>query len=184
MSLTRKQKGYVAVLCVALTALAADRLWLMDGGGVPAPAQGGTIGRPAPPRPMEAPEAATSAEATEPLAVRLRTAIGEEEADYSSMRDVFRPAGEWAETGTDREGHRAEPDALSIFAERHTITSILANGHAGAVVLGDRVVQTGQEVDGFRLTEVLTDRAVFSSAAGEVVLRLRAGAGEGSGPVP
>src|SRR5688500_17177769 len=97
MKLTKKQKGYVAVLVVALAAFLADRVFLLpsaDGAhGTENPADllikpAGGVAQ-APPAPARSPYR------VDLLAERLTVAASEHRLDLSNVRDAFVPSAAW-----------------------------------------------------------------------------------------
>jgi len=181
MTLSRSRKIVLAILAVAATALLVDRLVLAPSASGPkharaaATADGTPAGTSATSSP--APPTAPGADPGPRLADRLRTIAQDAELDPDALRDGFVPAAAWLEELVEPppEPEPPEPQAspATQFAQRHTLTSVILTSRGGSAVIDGKVVPMGQVLDGFRLTRLTRQSAVFEAAGEEVELRLR-----------
>ena len=82
------------------------------------------------------------------------------------------PKPETAAIQTPTGPRRAAPTVADIFAQRHTLTSIIVVDDGGAALADDKVLQVGDRLDGFTLIELTETAAVFQYRDIRAELRL------------
>jgi len=181
MTLSRSRKLVLAILAVAVTALAVDRLVL-------APSAGGPTAAQAAPGRDESPAGAGEASATTPptappvdprprLADRLQVVAEHFELDPDGLRDGFVPAEAWladlVEPPPEPEAPEPQASPATRFAEQHTLTSVILTSGGGSAVIDGKVVPLGQTIEEFRLIRLTRHSAVFEAGGETVELRLQ-----------
>ncbi len=177
MQLSKTQKIYLALGVIAVAAFVVDRVFLRSGSGGPAPARaaadtpGPAAARP-PAMPAPAPPVAVPPSDRPSLAARLDALAKDPGVDVGGMRDAFVPPPSWIAEVKSPEPEVVEPSAAEKFAAAHTLTAVLLAGKGGCAVVNGKVVQVGQEVDGFELVSLARECAVFQGGQERVELRL------------
>lgn len=176
MKLSTSRKAYLVLLGLAVTAFLVDRLFL--GGPAAAPQQArasvdaGRADRTAPAAQPQHPPARAASEAdAQSLAHRLAALAGSEGFDPASVGDAFAPSKVWLSRP---QAARAatQPSAAQRFPGAHRLTSVVLAGGRGWAIVDAKVVQIGQQLDGFTLVGLTHDRAVFQAGQDRVELKL------------
>ena len=176
MKLTKSHKICLAVLGMALVGLAADRLFLSPDKAGPEQAQARPTPSPAARPAAQAfahPPAAAPAVLTN-LARRIEACAGGTCLDPGTVREAFVPAQSWLRTPKVSQSDPVQPTLGQKFLQKHRLVSTILSGtNGGGVVVNDRIIQVGQEIDGFRLVEVTGSSAAFQAGEERVELWLR-----------
>jgi hypothetical protein len=175
MKLTKKQKGYVGVLAVALTAFVADRLFFL-------PAEAEAVVQEDPRELLIRPsggvgDAAAAAALSrnqyrvDLLAERLTNAAGEHRLQLSGVRDAFLPSAAWI-SGPKVIVHDTAAEAAQAFRDRHRLTAIFLGPGGSTAIINGRAVREGQQIGGFTLVLIGARSTMFSAGAHQVELTL------------
>ncbi|MCX5654453.1 MAG: hypothetical protein NTY65_07380 [Planctomycetota bacterium] len=117
----------------------------------------------APAKAAGAPAASVPGAVRIPLAERLK-ALALEDRDPTAIREAFAPSAAWlASLEVAKPGGVPRPDSALDFSQQHKLTSILRRGSAGSAIVNGKVVEIGEQVDGYRLIGLTADSAVFQS---------------------
>ena len=176
MTLTRKRKALLVLLGLGLTAVAVDRVFILDssaeGGHYAVAGQQGaspfaaveTAGAPVA-------DPAASSPPPVPLVDRFEAAAAKHDYDLWNVADAFKVPEFWEQSAST---DAAEPPALAAnaFVRRHRLNAVMVGrGRAYAVVDG-RLLYADDEIDGYRLISIEERAVTFESHAGHVVLDL------------
>jgi hypothetical protein len=160
----------IGIFLLGLAALGVDRTLLRPQGGAHAASADWS------PPPAAAIEAANSApvppgEASAPrLAERLGRLAPEHPADLSQMRDAFALPGSWdAEPAADT---KAPVSPIARFIRSHRLGAVVMEGPDSCVLVDDRFLRLGQQIDGFTLVTVGERSAVFERDGEQAHLEL------------
>ena len=183
MKLSKKQKGYLAVLVVALVAFVADRAFLLPGSaGADETAQEedaqDLLIRPAG---TAATSAAAAAAATtrnpyraDLLGERLSAVAQEHRVQPTArVRDAFEPSQAWV-AGPKVVVHDTAAEAVQAFRERTKVKAIFLGSSGKSAVINDRRLQEGQRIGAFTVTAIGPRSVTFTSGDQEVELPLEA----------
>ena len=187
MKLSRNQKRYAYVLGACFLALVADRLFL-----APSDAEAGETGpvteAPTNVAPTTRAPRPTTPAPRKPLADRFDRLAEEYEIDLVSLSDPFQVPTEWLpETPDPHPGPIIEPDDPDVktFRENHRLNAVMALESGGYAIVDGRRLRMGQEIDGFRLTEIRSRSIVLESEALQrVELKLLDSGAQGGMPQP
>ena len=194
LTLTTQRKVYIAVLGLAGTALAADRLFL---GGGPAPASAAS-----PESLLIVPERAEGARTGAATAPNARAARGGPEVQVESVADRLRMFSEPSTGSTaladaevfaipaswgDPFGKAAaKPDVKAAFeAGKYRLTGVMKNNSDGTLiaVINRKAYRVDDEIDGMRLLKVGADVVVLEGPEGKPVeLQIQRGLKSEEGP--
>jgi hypothetical protein len=87
-------------------------------------------------------------------------------ADGTSPRDVFCPSEAWlpkvAQAAAPKGPEHANGEA---FLQSHKLQAVLLSDGSPSVIVNDKSLRIGQEIDGFKLIRVENGRAIFASLA-------------------
>jgi hypothetical protein len=182
MNLSKSRKVMLGLLGLAAVAFAADKL--LRGGATLQPnaaaAQtlpGGTVPALQPAAPA-ATEEAKAAPALLSVAERLKGLAETSGLNPTLARDAFVPPESWIPEAPPPASTPAAPvvkvDPAADFARNHKVTAVILVGNAGSAIIDGKVVQIGQELDGFTLVRMAAGSVVFKAISGssEVELRL------------
>jgi hypothetical protein len=88
--------------------------------------------------------------------------------DGTSPRDVFCPSQSWLPKVVQAPAPKvAERDSGQAFLQTHKLQAVMLIGGNPKVIVNDKNLTIGQEIDGFKLLQVENRRAVFASSAGD-----------------
>jgi hypothetical protein len=95
------------------------------------------------------------------------------------MKDAFRAPAGWFDQGRPVDSEEPAvflPDPVTEFVHRHRLEAVMMTGSGGYAILdGEKVIRTGQRVDGFTLVSLTKREAVFRSGDSQVVLAIESG---------
>jgi len=169
MVITRRQKIYLAAMCVAIAAWATDRFVFQSGMTAPRAADASSllVSRGA------APAAATATHAA-PLSLNERLdALADGGDSQVPSRDVFVPPAEWLPAEKPSTAENTHGMSADDFQASHKLTAIVLRGKASVVVMGDQTLHVGQSIDGFVLVNIQSSEALFTNGISNVMLRLQ-----------
>ena len=164
MRFTRRQKIMSAIFAVGLVGVAADRVLIRSQGG-PAAASGGSSSLPATHLPAE-----SAAPQETPVTQCLNRLWSDKAVDFERVRNPFSLPSSWS--NLNEKPARTPLDAGEVFARRHQLTAVVLDGPQSYVLIDDRLLRPGQEIDGFRLVAVENRSALFEGAGMRVRLEL------------
>jgi hypothetical protein len=196
VALSKRQISLIAVLGTSVIGFLVDQILLSPGSLAPAKASA-SAPRPQTPAapvarlaPAAAPVAASSAAAAPasaksagapqtsisgamhaPLAERLK-ALVLADGDPAGIREAFAPSAVWLASMEKAKPDVRQPDSTVDFARQHKLTSVLRRGRVGSAVVDGKVVEVGEQVDGYRLIGLASDSAVFRSSRDAKEVRL------------
>jgi hypothetical protein len=170
--LTKKQISMIAVLGMSVIGFLVDKV-LMDSASpktarAAAPAAARVASDRAPAAGLVklagAPQLPAHGAAHTPLAERLE-ALTLPDGEPTDIREAFVPSAAWLASFEEAKpsGAREPPDSTADFARRHKLTSVLRRGNVGSAIVDGKVVEIGEQLDGYRLTGLTADSAVFRS---------------------
>ena len=183
MTLTKKHKLYLALLALAIVGFMVDRLFLSSGVASPKQAKAAPTA-PATVAPavttvvslVASTPAAGKSEASGDSAIvadRLKALAKTLNLDPTEVRDAFKPSEDWTMSAPPPEPVAAsQPKARADFARHHKLTAVLLSKAGGCAVVNGKVVEVGQELDGYRLVGLEANSATFKSADDRVELGL------------
>ena len=109
---------------------------------------------------------------------RLEQIARRQEPTLEDLRDAFCPSRAWIRRVAPHAPAAApENDLAAEFMQTHNLQAVIVCHQGGCAIVDNRVVNVGQELDGFTLTSVTTRTAVFTSDQTRVTLQLPASAG-------
>jgi hypothetical protein len=169
---TKKNITLAAVLGVALVSLAVDRLFLDSGQTGPDEAGAAQVGEPLEhaeevPSPVDA---ATLVDAS--LGERLEKIRDGHDLDLETPRDAFRASPEWTQAQGMGDIGDGSGDA-DTGARRHVLTAVMLLDTGNVAIINDTYLRVGQEIDGWRLTQVDRGSAMLEGQGLSVTLRLQ-----------
>ena len=173
----------LGLLGLAIVGFAADRLLQGDAAIQPNSAAAESppagVAPPVPGPAAPAPAMADEAKATSgsmSVADRLKTLADPEDLEPQSLREAFAPPLDWLRELQTRPGTTTAPevDPVAEFAAKHKVTVVMLAGSAGSAIIDGKIMQVGQELDGFTLVRMAAGSVVFraKNGAAEVELRL------------
>jgi hypothetical protein len=175
--LTTSRKVFLAFLGLALVALAVDRLVLSSGTLSPKSAaaapslapdvsRGSVVATASKPHPRLTAGASDTAPPTRPaLTERLEAVAKAYGCEPECTREAFLPPDAWR-VQPQEPPPPPEPvpiDLAAEFVKKHRLTSILVGGSTSRAIIDGRVMAVGTEIDGFRLTRLVPQGAIFQS---------------------
>jgi len=194
MQLTKQQKIYAAVLCIAVVAFCADR-WVIgtgDADDVAVPRNNGkspAASRQPAQRRAAAPATAARAEVSlakaqgpsvANLANRLQEAARHQKQplDLENVTDAFQPSAAFLPVKPQVVHVQPTPEPVVVtrdeaaeFTKAHTLQAVMKAGR-GVAIVGTKTVAVGQMFEGFRLVAVKDRSAVFRRGTLRVELKL------------
>lgn len=180
MKLTKKQKGYLAVLAVALVAFLADRLFFLPASAnaddVVQEDPSNLLIRPAGGGPSAAAVAAASAAGNpyrvDLLGERLSATAAERRVLLSAgVRDAFVPSAAWVARPS-VVTHDTAAEAAQAFRDRHKLTAIFVGPSGRTAIVNGRSLREGQRLGAFTLTTIDARSITFTSGGHRVELSL------------
>ena len=179
MKISKRQKVYVAILALVLTALLVDRVFLApettgpdEANALPAPLAGE-----APPRFVAPLPRAEKRSAQESLADRLKAISGSKKLDPKEIKDAFRTPQAWLDEYSPKVQKDSPPTPTitptAEFMQKHQIKAVMVHGKISSVIIDNRYLFVGQKIDGFTLVSVNEHSATFESDNHRVVLMLK-----------
>ena len=179
MKISKRQKVYVAILALVLTALLVDRVFLApettgpdEANALPAPLAGE-----APPRfgdPLPRVEKRSDQES---LTDRLKAISGPKKLDPKEIKDAFRTPQAWMDEYSPKVQKDLHPaptiTPAAEFMRKHRLKAVMVNDKTRSVVIDDRYLFVGQKIDGFTLVSVNEHSATFELNNHRVVLTLK-----------
>ena len=168
MVLAKRQKVFIVVFLLGLIAFVVDRVYLLPQG---APKQAsasafelyGMVVSTDEPVPEPTGQNPTVAE-------RLGRVWSDQDVNEAAMRDPFSLTGSWQVGPVVNEP--PAPDEAAAFAKTHSLVAIVKEDQQSYVLIDDRVLALGQQMDGFTLVSVGPKSAVFEREGEPVVLDL------------
>jgi len=190
--LTKKQISLIAVLVTSVIGFVVDKV-LLDSGtpetaraAAPAtrpqtpvtkaakavPAATPVAADPAPAaaataKAAGAPVVYSSGAAPISLADRLK-ALALADREPTTIREAFAPSSAWLATLEEAKpvvvvAAAPEPDSAADFIRQHKLTSVLRRGNTGSAIIDGKFIEIGEQIDGYRLTGLTADSAIFRS---------------------
>ena len=181
--LTKKQISMIAVLGMSVIGFLVDKVLLDSASPKTARAAAPAVARVASDRAPAAglvklagaSQLPASGATRTPLAERLE-ALTLPDGEPTAIREAFAPSAAWLasleEAKPKPSGVQEPPDSTADFARQHKLTSVLRRGNVGSAVVDGKVVEIGEQLDGYRLTGLTADSAVFRSPRHSKEVRL------------
>jgi hypothetical protein len=170
MAFARRQKILIAVFLLGLIGLGVDRVFLRPQGG-PAAASADSSDNYAVPLSQVQTAASPAVEAQGPsMAERLERIWPDREPNAVEARDPFSLKGSWL--GSAGAGSSASSDPAEMFAQAHPLVAVIVDGRRSYVLVDDRVLKLGEQLDGFTLVSVGAKSAAFERQGQRIVLEL------------
>jgi hypothetical protein len=171
--LTKKQISMIAVLGMSVIGFLVDKVLLDSASPKTARAAAPAAARVASDRAPAAglvklagaPQLPVPGATRTPLAERLE-ALTLPDGEPTGIREAFAPSAAWLaslEEVKPKPSGAREPDSTADFVRQHKLTSVLRRGNVGSAVVDGKVVEIGEQLDGYRLTGLTADSAVFQS---------------------
>ena len=182
--LTKKQISMIAVLGMSVIGFLVDKV-LLDSASpktaraaAPAAARVASDRAPAagPVKLAGAPQLPAPGATRTPLAERLE-ALTLPDGEPTGIREAFAPSTAWLASLDEtkpkpKPSGAREPDSTADFVRQHKLTSVLLRGNVGSAIVDGKVVEIGEQLDGYRLTGLTADSAVFQSPQHSKEVRL------------
>jgi len=168
MVLAKRQKVFIAIFLLGLAALVVDRVCLLPQGGPKRASASafelyGMVVSANEPVPEPADRNPTVAE-------RLGRLWSDQDVNEAAMRDPFSLTASWQVGPVVNE--QPAPDEAAVFAKTHSLVAVMKEGQQSYVLINDRVLPLGGQMDGFTLVSVGPKSAVFEHEGKQVVLEL------------
>jgi hypothetical protein len=173
MKITRQQKIYGAVLGLALAAWGIDAAASGKDSAVrPAAPGAGAGGNPAK-SPVIAGRTAEGlpSQSVAVFSAKLQTFV-DADGNLPETRDAFRPSELWIS-----DAGRGKDVTVQAFLQAHQLKTVISSDRIKAVVVDSSLLKLGDEIDGFRLVEISSMSARFSSGGRTVDLQIQTGQG-------
>jgi hypothetical protein len=170
MALAKRGKTFVAIFALGLAALAVDRVFLRPQGGAEKASADAFAKYGVPASPAEKAASAPSEAQRPSVTQRLDRAWPDQEPNVAQARDPFSLTGPWL--GSTETGPSAAPDPVTVFAKAHPLGAVVMNGPRSHVLVNDRFLTLGQQIDGFTLVSVGPKSATFERQGERIVLEL------------
>jgi len=170
MKTTRRQKSLIAVFLIGLVGLVVDRTFLRpQGGAAPASADADALLGESVVLMDNVP--VLEEEPPEPgLAERLNRLPTKDSVDFERMQDAFSLAAPWF--GDTAASTKAVMGPVERFVRTHRLTAVVVDGQDSYVLIDDRFLGLGQQIDGFVLASVGDRRAIFERDGEQACLEL------------
>jgi hypothetical protein len=170
MVLARRQKILIAVFFLGLVGLGVDRVFLRPQGGPQAASADSSDSYAVPLSPVRDARPAAVESPGPNVAKRLETIWPDREPNDAQARDPFSWAGSWlAGKGS---GPASGPDPAEAFVKAHLLVAVVIDGRQSHVLIDDRVLKRGEQIDGFTLVSVGPKSAVFEHGGQRATLEL------------
>jgi hypothetical protein len=170
MALAKRQKALIGIFGLGLLGLVVDRVFLRPQGG-PGAASAETSEMYAVPASLADDAPAGSAEAHSPsVAERLDRLWPDWEPNAVGVRDPFSLTPLWRDSTP--AGPSAAPDPGAEFAKAHPLVAVVMDGQQSRVLINDRLLALGGQIDGYTLVSVGPKSAVFERQGEQIVLEL------------
>jgi hypothetical protein len=169
MVLEKRQKVFIAVFFLGLIALVVDRVCLRPEGG-PKHASASAFEQYGVPVSTADPVPEPPGTRNPTVAERLDRLWSDQDVNEGSMRDPFSLTGSW-QVSPPVDAPPA-PDEAAVFAETHPLVAVVMAGQQSYVLINDRVLPLGEQIDGFTLVSVGAKSAVFERQGKQIVLEL------------
>jgi hypothetical protein len=170
MSMTKRQKTFLAIFSIGLVALIVDRTILRPQGGPSAASASSLAGSAESVLPSDNIPALTDEPQSPPLAERLNSLWSGQEADTEQVRDPFALPPSWSDTGG--ANGTTISDAAAAFVSGHQLTAVVIDGRESYALVNDQFLVPGQGIDGFKLISVGARSAIFEHGGTRATLEL------------
>ena len=170
MRFTRRQKIMLGIFGVGLVGLAVDRVLIRPRGGPAAASAGSSASAPGSTLPAADLPAESAPPQEAPVTQCLNRLWSDKKVDFERVRNPFSLPSSWSNLND--EPARTPLTAGEVFARRHHLTAVVLDGPRSYVLIDDRLLRPGQEIDGFRLVMVENRAALFEGAGLRVRLEL------------
>jgi hypothetical protein len=169
MVLEKRQKAFVATFFLGLIGLVMDRVLLRPQG--PAETASAAASETyAVPVSTDDPVALPPQTQDPTVAERLDRLWPDREVTDVNLRDPFSLMPFW-QTSPEGDAPPA-PDEATVFARTHPLVAVVMDGRQSYVLVNDRVLSPGDQVDGFTLVSVGVKSALFERRGKQIVLEL------------
>ncbi len=181
MAISSKHKVYGGVLSVGLIALVADKAFL-----APADAsandpvvaeyavteQASMLDSARREVGLVAPVAASTASN---IMEQLDRIVEAQALDLDNIHDAFKPSKAWHTTSDDKvvQTPTIGDSQSSRFLRNHRLLAVMGNGKSAYVIINDKCLFIGQEIDGFTLSSVHDRIAILESEGMRVQLEIQ-----------
>jgi hypothetical protein len=158
LSMTTKNKAYIAIVSVGLLALVIDRVYFTPPAAVAAPA---AIAEAVPRSPART-EGGVSEPAADGTISSKLAAVGL--PDLQNLTDSFSPSNAWI-------GGGAQP-VVDDFKTTHKLTAVMTSHSGGGAIVNGQLIKLGQTLDGFTLTTINSRTVEFVKGGTKIELSL------------
>jgi hypothetical protein len=170
MALAKRQKALIGVFCLGVLGLVVDRVFLRPQGG-PGTASADTSETYTVPVSSADSASSASAEAqSQSIAERLDRLWPDWEPNAAEARDPFSLADSWLHSM--EAGPSTAPNPAAEFAKAHPLVAVVLDGRQSHVLINDRFLTLGEQIDGFTLVSVGPKSAVLERQGEQIVLEL------------
>lgn len=179
MKLTRERQIYAGLLVVAVGALLADQVFLVDGpaSADAAPSSAAAMVQPVAAAAVPAVDArqfdfkVTELNAANSLALRLAAMARQHQLTAADVDNAFEPSVAWIATPI-APPPAPLPSPGREFEARHKLTAVVTNARGGLAMVDGKPLEVGQELEQFVLIAVTPTTAMFRSGDATAVLQL------------
>jgi len=170
MALAKRQKALIGIFGLGLLGLAVDRVFLRPQGGPGAASAETSEIYTVPTSPTDdAPSASEEAQSPS-VAERLDRLWPDWEPNAVEARDPFSLTPLWLDNA--QAGPPAVPDPGAEFAKAHPLVAVVMDGRQSHVLISDRFLTLGGQIDGYTLVSVGPKSAVLERQGEQIVLEL------------
>ena len=173
MKVTGKHKVYAALLAAGVIALFIDRASTGTSPADAAVAETAQVASApaAVPAPVAVPE--TRLASASSLAASLRAMMSGEKMNPEAASDAFVPPRSWAPLVQAAPVPPTIKPPVEDFTKTHVLSALVQSSKGGMAVINGSMTKIGQTVDGYKLTSLSQNYAVFQNGANSVKLQMK-----------
>jgi hypothetical protein len=170
MALARRQKALIGVFCLGLLGLVVDRVFLRPQGGPGTASADTSKTHTSPISPADSVSSASKEAQNPSVAERLNRLWPDWEPNAAEARDPFSLADSWVRST--EAAPSVAPDPAAEFAKAHPLVAVVMDGRQSHVLISDRFLTLGEQIDGYTLVSVGPKSAVLERQGEQIVLEL------------
>jgi hypothetical protein len=173
MKVTGKHKVYAALLAAGLTALIVDRASTGPNPADAAVAETAQVASAPAGVPATAAAPETRLSSASSLAASLRAMMSSEKMSPEAAPDAFVPSKSWAPLVEAAPVRPKINPPVEYFTKTHVLSALVHSAKGGMAVINGSMTKIGDMVDGFKLTSLSQNCAVFQNGANSVKLQMK-----------
>lgn len=114
----------------------------------------------------------TESQSVNPRLAKLETLWSNKSLDVHRIRDAFSMPPAWREGPSPGLAAPVASDPLSRFVQRHRLIAVAVDSEQNTAYVDDRLLNVGQELDGFKLIAIDRQSATFEREGQRTTLKL------------